>query len=302
MDAYDHKAAIYLLRARYEKDSRQYEEWFSNRFIPRNGEPSGSGGFDMFLCNGKPMETVVREALAHVGGDVMSKIVTSSRTCGIMPYVLGHGDGESKGVRQKSSALSYALLNKQFFADCEAMGAAFSYVEGVVRDEFVERALTVYRRGQPFFPCFTPIQVALNVEKGVAVALDRNLWDHYIYRFPAYFLHHEDLSRVMQSLVDAGKLSLATFLQHAGDSDAVQEMFGTGLIHFHKLKGLGNLLTMRGELPGACISGEELRAMLGVEVRDGPTLNLTPHQSWKESVDAMLVGVQPVTAPRTRAR
>jgi len=289
-DDHDNSAAIYLVRVRYPMHDEMVEEWFSNRFIP------GAGDFDLFLYRGEHVKSVVERKLAYLGKPVMDHLVTSSRTCGIMPYRYTAKNSEgTEPLRQKCSALSYALLNRQFFQDCMSAGITFSFLEGVVREEFIQKSLTVYSDETARAPLFTPIHETLGLEGGSSVTLNRSVWGHYVYQFPAYFLHNEQLAESLKGLVEKERLKLFTLQHYLGEDRSLLEGLRTGeRVNFNKVQGLGKFLTVQGELLGSSLSGQDLRFVLDREVGDGPELKLTPTEAWVASIDAMLENVRVV--------
>lgn len=252
LDEYDDKAVIYLVRARERVVSDynlQREEWVSVRLVPPHGEPAGCGELQMFETkNGWPVEYAVMRELFDYAGNYLYRIASSSRLCGLGPFI---NDGLSwrfdEDRKHRHTAVSYALIREQYFAELRRLNLKYEYLTGIIHNRLAEKSLTAKLKGAVYCIEYVPAYEILGFETAECVRLDRAR--EIIYRYPAYWLNSEELKRCIDNMISTGRLPDDFWNQW-------------------NLKNLGDFLLSD--------DGRELRGVIGREVSDGPELKITP--------------------------
>ena len=281
LDGYDSKSAIYIAQALYPRD----EEWLSIRLVPGEGTPLGTGELEKFSYQGHSIAYYVKKNLFGGDPNFWRYIFSSSRMCGIHP---------KSSTRHRFTAYCYALINLHFIEDY-LLKSDGRCVTGVIINRFVDHALTVEIDGQKYGTAFTPAYKFLDISDPKEIRYNRKLNKYYVYRFPAYFLNAEQLVRVVQELIDSGRLSENTVESFLEIKISFRELTqSSNFTPLGSLRNLGKLLIIRGPIPDSKITGEELRALLDRSVDDGPELKITEIVLMQQSIGAMLLAAKVV--------
>jgi hypothetical protein len=114
------------------------------------------------------------------------------------------------------------------------------------------------------------------------------------YHFPAYFLNIHDLAKLLKRLYREGKMTalsfrhyLENFVEH--EIEKWEDSSHRDLLNH--LRGLGRLLTTHGKIPGATLTGEQLRSLIDVEVGDGPRLQFIDAPGWRAQLAAAVAAL-----------
>lgn len=280
-DKFDKKSAVYLARAVYPP----LEEWLSFRLVPGIGSPQGTGELDIFSYRDARVDGFVRDNF--FGGDKnwLEYICSSSRMCGIHP---------ADSLKHKFSAACYAIVSKHFYDDWLCRMPC-RFITGIILNRFVDNALTVEIGGAKYGTAFTPAWKALGARDPKEVRLTRHANSNYAYRFPAYWFNARQLIALIDRLRGDGYLPEATLRHYLGIKRPFAEIVAQPLPTMEllgELNRLGNLLTVRGRLKHGRPTGEELRALVDVEVADGPELKITEIKTMRKSVEDFLTAIK----------
>jgi len=278
-DRYDTKASIYVARARYphENGTDTIEEWLSSRLVPGVGDPAGAGELDLYSYQGHSMEYWVQKRLGCASDVFWEYVLSSSRMCGIHPYITGAKDlGDfgkvsvhGRALKHKFTAVCNAVIRAQFLID---NGYQFPYrvVTAIIREDLHKRGLQVVSQEQKLVPLYTTAHEFLGIPNSRAITLDKNV---YAFEFPSYWLDVSQLTRVLEELKTEGKLS-AEGLEYYLRGD-FPFSFNTA--------NLGALLTVPGTIHASLMTGEELRALVDTRVEAKPILRITDAKAWFQS-------------------
>lgn len=274
IDAYDEKAAIYLVRASYKRCGKPTCEWLSIRMVPGEGDPWGVGEPEMYTCDGDSV--VNRIASLYRDGRVWNHIISSSRMCGIHPYHIDqNGQPTACVVDQKHmcTAVCFGLIHSQFVLDYpELCSRRDIMVTAIIRRELRDKGLVVHSPdGHEASPLFIPVHETLDVHEE-RIKLDKN-W--YAYNFPSYWLNIKQLEELLFMLVYRGKLARTVLAEYKTEK---------GL----DARKLGRLLTIEGKIPDSDMSGQELRGCIDQCVEVKPQLMVTPIRRWNRAVLTMV--------------
>lgn len=303
-DSYDPKSAIYLARVVSSDERGVGEEWFSLRFVPGLGSPVSNEDINFYVYSEednkapKPIIQALTSRLFELEGlsdeEALAIIATQSRFCKIGYQILRSVEGSSsqpprrKGKSNKNAALSFALMNRQFYEDTRLLDTPPSVLTCQMHEDLSDEILSFKRNDETVTMPFTPAHVLLDLERS-QVRLDRQNQQVYAYQVPGYFLKLDSLAKVLRSLVDGGELSydtLSEYVSGASNSDQLQDMFNNPKIkHF---KRLGELLGIKGNIPRSNITGEQLKVQLNRGVEDGPIWRVMLFEPWIAGVDRMV--------------
>jgi hypothetical protein len=188
LDKYDRKSTIYLVRAIYKWPSNRSrthciaEAWMSNRFVPNKGVPKGAAELDIARYKGRTVEEIVKKKFFARRKNFLKYILSYSRMCSIPPYVQRKGDErmlhKTPPLKNPHTALCFALICKQFIREYGEPSFQHLYITGLIRDDLVKNALTVYRRDASFKPLFTPAYKILALRDRKSISLDRNVYTY----------------------------------------------------------------------------------------------------------------------------
>lgn len=271
-DAYDRRAAIYIVKTRYQRGGEWVTEWLSSRLLSGYGSPMGTKELEIFTYNGTGLDTLLR---IHDG--IASKsafwktILSSSRMCGIRDTVRS---SRSQGTQHRYTSLANALIRAQFLIDHPEAITEFRYVVAILPAWLHHKRLRFKNERKNIVPRYTPAHRFFNVPKQ-AIALKRDI---YSYEYPRYWLNMKDLQKLFVTLYADGALTRETLIRYC-DAPTPAEI---------DERWLGKLLTIQGNIAGSSITGEELRAQVDISVRDMPELRITPVRKWFRPWIAML--------------
>ena len=290
IDEYDSKSAIYLARAMYFEKSEQeeylVEEWISLRFVPGDREPNGIDVLNLYWHRKKPASHWVEKflRLRNLG---FHNLISGSRLCGISSFISDGSDqlkfGEKRRSDHKYTPVCFALLHKQFFEDCKREGLDFDYFVVATSDRLLEGFMRLEFQGEKYGPACVKAEETLGLQPG-KIKLKR---DDFIYQYPLYFLDQNQIVMILKNLISEGIISEETLKCYFGGAISSQEFLSGTRIRIEKLRNLGNLLTEKGAIKGAKISGVQLRRMLD-KVADDSSLRITPIPSLAASADKMI--------------
>lgn len=293
----DEKAVIYLIRAKFQllscKDADSndlLEEWFSYRFIPGNGKKSGVKELDIFIYNNKPVMKVVQEQLFDSSKDYLNFIVNCSRLCGIIPYYKKENylQKNQLPLKHKNTLTSFLLMNEYFIKECRQNKIAFQYLIAIIRNDFINKVLTLAINGKKFPTLWTPAYQTLNLNKN-DIKINRNARSNYVYKFPAYFLNINQLIKILQKLVHEEKLSLKSieyYLDIKINSNMKKDLKTTIL---QQSKKLGRLLTIENKIRFSSLTGKQIRKIIDANVNDGPELKITKFSDYAKNIQDLLL-------------
>ncbi len=277
LDKFDVKSAIYAAQVMYSTaDGTPVEEWFSIRLVPSDGVPTGAGELDVFKYGGRLVSDIVQEYLCALGESYTEVFPGCSRMCGIDPFYLNEEEPSSKSLssHHAHSAACYGLISCHMLEDLRNTKAR--YITGVIIDRFIESTLTVEVDGNKYPIAFTPASKILDFGDSIPT-LDRRGRDLYIYRYPGYHLDARKLVEFLARMVREERISPATLHRYLGknfDIEGISRERGMAMVA--KLRDVWKLFTVRGNIAGSALTGEELRDLIDKEVPDGPRLKITP--------------------------
>lgn len=287
LDSYDPKSAIYLVRASYKVffheagQSLPVEEWLSMRFTPVEGVPFGTSDLDECMYTKGSLIEKMRSELFNGATDCLKHVVTISRICGVHPYLANNKNFPVNiSKRHHYTALCFALMNQQFLLDSHQR---FSYITGLFRDELIEKALTIQTRTGKCLPLFSSAYKMLNCLIS-EVILNR---DASAYIFPGYFLKMDQLVNVLNSCLNAGKISFNILKQYIPIKSEAEL---ATLMHNRESAGaylyqLKALLQHKGPLGvDASFNGKVLQKLLDSSIEDGPQLKIMEVGKWRDDI------------------
>ncbi|MDA1190711.1 MAG: ThiF family adenylyltransferase [Candidatus Poribacteria bacterium] len=304
VDDYDDKAMVVLARATYvvapEAPGMLAEEWLCARFIPYDGLPEGTSDFDNCVCKEAPLASVVQSAIFGDDKKQMSRVASVSRVCSIRPYTISNVSSDwldCPKLRYASS--SFALINRYgLMRQAMTEETPWTYLTAQFRPEAVGGSFVVRAESGEFFPTFTPAAERLNLASPRDIRVNR---DAEAYQYPTYFLDTRGLLATLARMLEEGALSEETMRHHLGIDTSFDEYAQTGLKEIERLRRLGELLTVEGDLHAAAITADELRARIDHEVGDGSSLFIMDIGHWLESVNVALEASERAAKPRTSA-
>lgn len=289
LDKYDGKSAIYAAQVTYSTaDGIPVEEWFNLRLVPSDGVPIGAGELDVFKYNGRLVSEIVQERLCGSGESYTEVFPGCSRMCGIDPFYLNEEEPSLRRLpsRHAHTTACYAMVSYHMLEDLRKTAAR--YITAVIIDRFIDSTLTVEVDGNKYPITFTPASEILG-PGGSMPTLDRRGRDLYIYKYPGYHLDARKLVEFLAKIIHEGKISPLTLRHYIGEDFSIEDVGREkGMTMVAKLKDVQKLLTVRGNITGSSLTGEELRDLIDKEVPDGPRLKITPLGELEKSVEAIL--------------
>lgn len=266
-DAYDGKAAIYLVRAIYSATAGDHhEEWLSVRMVPGDKKPIGVAEPEIHMSNGKRVDYWMKK---KIGAEhFWEQVASSSRMCGIHPYLLRkNGTGSFlEDDSHKFTPVCFALIHKQFVIDYPLSRFPYRYITATVRTDFYETKLA-YRAGKRMVrPTHVAAHTFLGVERN-SIHVDR---DVYSYPFPLYWFDRTKLLKLVNGLREKEHKKPFEKLTSA--------MFAN--------------LTKKAKKPipiaGVNIEPAKMRALIDRFVPDAPELKITNAKQWYRGMDSVL--------------
>ncbi|MCH7883283.1 hypothetical protein IIA95_02630 [Patescibacteria group bacterium] len=271
IDQYDSKASIYLVRAMYPSDDgiKIIEEWLSSRLVPGIGNPQGAGELDIYFYQERPMDYWVREHLGCRNVSFWNYVLSSSRMCGIHPFVAGSNGEQTVNYRlkHKYTAACNAIIRAQFLIN-NAYQFPYKVVTAIIREDLHEKGLLVEVEGKKFMPLYTKAHDFLGIVDPHAIKLNRSV---YAYEFPSYWLDVSRLVSLLECLQKEGKLSeeaLGYYLK------------GESIPFDFNPSNLGLLLAVDGKIHASTMTGNELRGLVDKYVQEKPILRITDAKKW----------------------
>ncbi len=273
MDNYDKNAAIYLCRTNYSN----LEEWLCLRFVPGSDRDYALDCIDQYLYNGKNIAGIIKKRLVLKNNSV-NKFVAVSRLCGIPPQVVGSVNNKADlSSSMRYTAQAFTLINKEFFSEKH-----FSYLVGVFRPEVLKK---IAHFGSGSVLSFPDAYKILNCRPG-QVRLNRN---RQVYRFPGYFLNVGHLVKLLKKLIKRQELNssfVGKYAKHFTVESGKRKNYREIL---KMISGISTVLLWKGKMPKSKISGEQLRAMVGRLVADGPKLKIMTVSKWVKQLNKIKV-------------
>lgn len=279
LDKYDLKSAIYVARVIYYHDKQpeiKIEEWLSVRFTPGNGKPLGNGELEIYSFSGRSIAEYLRGRLGLTQAEFMKSVLSSSRMCGIHPYI---SDDQVKvdvdiSSKHQYTPICFALIQDQFYRD---YGYPYRYITEIIRSDFAEKGLVILQKGKSFKPASTPAEETMGFNKG-DIKLDMGV---YAYAFPLYWLNIGDLLHLLEELVLSGDITGETLQYYLG----VQKLDN---IEGRALLRLKNILGARDRLLHSKITGSDLRNLVQARVGYVPELKINDPMVWRKSILEMI--------------
>ncbi len=212
LDDYDDKAAIYFVRSSESLGATCYpkrEEWISVRLVSPHGDPVGCGEIEMFMACGRPIGYLISKKLFSCADNFIFSLASSSRLCGLGPFL---NDGESlrpdAGKKHQHTAISYAFIREQYFAELDRLRLDYKYLTGIIHNRLAEKALAVKLDGRVYSIDYTAAYKLLRLAEARCVYLDRRREDLCVYRYPTYWFDSEQFSKYVPKIDRLDKILL----------------------------------------------------------------------------------------------
>jgi hypothetical protein len=257
LDAYDTKAAIYLVRATYKaKDVKsEASEWLSIRMVPGDGKLHGVGEPEIYQHKGKSMDHWIAKKI--MAKDLWSNVASSSRMCGIAPF---------KGASHRYTGICFALIHKQFLIDYPLEKFPYRHITAIIRPDFYKRGLGYTFGKKRLYPKFIPAYKFLDVDRN-EVRVKRDI---YSYEFPMYWLNQKKL------------LQLINNLQRKNHKPAIKKLEPAMLNKF-AIKNAEPIT-----IADISITPQKMRSLIDKFVPDVPELKITEATVWYKSMDRLI--------------
>jgi len=289
-DEYDAKSSVCLVRTTFTCHTAHaalpMEEWFTIRFVPSDGLPHGNADLNNCICKDQPVGNVIETALLGSDRSGLSGLVSISRMSAIPAYTVGTEAGDGKANSRRALRYSAAAFAMAHGYVMRRYGGSWRYLTGLCHPKLLASAFSVRNADGRVVPRYTTGADMLGLASVRDVKLDRSA---EAYHYPGYFLDVRQLARVLGDLLAQGVLTRATLRHYLGLDDVE---LGSNLVRLTQSRQLGSLLTARGELVGARITGERLRAYLDRVVEDEPVLYIFDARAWSDEIDGMLEEVE----------
>jgi hypothetical protein len=268
LDAYDAKAAIYLVRARYHLKGNAKEacEWLSVRMVPGDGKPVGVGEPEVFRGKGKTMDQWMRRKIPH--RDLWKYVASSSRMCGTPVYTVTKDKKIIllKEASHRYTAMCFALVHRQFASDYPMEKFPYQYITAIIRADFYRKGLAHIANGRRFYPAFVPAHTFLGMKRHTI----RTKRDIYSYAFPSYWLDTKKLLRLVNDL------------RKENGKRPVKELPANVLLPLARPnRAIVRIAEVR-------IAAKRIKAMLDKFVPDVPELKITQASVWYKSMDRII--------------
>ncbi|MSU74898.1 MAG: hypothetical protein EXS55_00050 [Candidatus Magasanikbacteria bacterium] len=292
LDSYDDKAAVYLCRVDYPATDEEgvvtyHTEWVSTRFIPANGTPLSTEDLDQYHFLGKSVGQHLAEEVGESEGVFWKNVMTISRICGFAHYN-SKGLIGNRSTRLKYSAVAFLLMNYYVFH--HATTRDLTFVTAVFSERLFNKISMEIQRETNVQLTVPGIEVHFKCTPE-EIMLERKVM---AYRFPGYFLNMHELARLLKRLYHEGKMtaqSFCHFLENFVEHEIEQWEESSHRDLLNHLRGLGRLLTAHGQIPGATLTGKQLRALVDAEVGDGPLLRFIDAPGWRAQLDAAVAAL-----------
>lgn len=267
-DKYDDKACIFLVSAEYKSPKLDNEiliEWISIRFVPGQGRIKGANELEIYYYAGKSLDKIVKEKFFGNSDKFWDYIVSSSRLCGIEPYIKNN-PGKIISPKHKYTAISFALAQKQFIDDCHKTGSDFKFITEIVRTDFMKKAISIKtKNGKRIGPPSMRADKTLEIKNPRLIKLDRSI---YSYKFPNYWLNIYQLDSLLQRLI-RNKLLSKNYKKYYPEHSKI--------------------LNIKGKISDSKLTGNALRSLVDKYVSDSPGLKITDFETWTKGIDKMVI-------------
>ena len=291
-DKYDDNALVYLVRVEYpslEDISLMVEEWLSIRFIPSTGREEELEDFYVTSIGGKKASDVIESYIENKVNGIWNHSLSISRLCGVSPF--SKDSFVNKDLlprRQQFTAISFALMVKECMKECDKQDKDYLFFVSRFRKDMIEKMMYYNKDGNNIPLSFKTVHETLGLPENLLVTFDRDVWS---YKCPGYHLDLNQLLDLFEYLVEQGHMSHETikyYTKFEGDFFKIREKNSSYVSLVRQLCSLGDLLTIKGDLHGSSLTGEELRRHVDEKVDDAPLLFLHPFDWWKEEVELFL--------------
>ena len=284
VDEFDGKAAVYLVRSKYINKDNFFEEWLSIRMVPGGSKPIGGGELEIYSYHNKTIDLLVRDKFPIQDRNrFWDCIVSSSRMCGIHPYIVKDGQVQNDlstetAKKHQYTNIAFALIHWRFNVDYPEF--KYRIVTAIIRDELAIKSLGVLNKdsNRSFGPLFTPAHEYLGV-KPEEIKLNRA---KYAYEFPLYWFSVHQLLKLLKDLIDDGKLSNDSLVKYIGSANINEPS---------AMRRFGSLLSIDGPIVGSNLDGGKLRELVDKNVDDRPGLKITDAKAWNDANLSTLAAV-----------
>ncbi len=278
LDTSDEGAAIYLARVLYkDENGRSIEEWLSVRFIFTDQLTIEEVHK---LLQSTYLKQPLFEVLKEKKSDVTEQIVVISRICGFtkeQDTILSESTESDSQLRH--TAYAFALMIEQFRVDY-LQKKKRRFILGLFRDELVKKALQK-NIGGLFFPSFYFGNKLLPDALRDEFRIDRSI---VAYQFPAYFFEAPLFQKVLRQCIEEGMLERELVASHLPEPADIFTIINGGLLPYHALRRLGNLLT-----------STDIQQKIDSEVPDGPELRVLDLEKWEQEFTLLMGKILPTT-------
>lgn len=275
-DEYDDKSLIYLVKASYrlenEPTNPKLVEWFSLRIIPAEGQPEGNQDVSIYghLPSQTPFLKLFSQSMGLNSEQALKQLYTISRVCAIRPQL-----AVDATIKQMNNPITYtnAHTSISFAFALETFINSFKShkLDPVLTCQMNQRLIDHLNIFEEVAFELEPADSFLKTDPG-SIRIMRHQLDWYPYHYPGNFLNINELSQMLHNLIKEEKISLETLSCYINeDLDPIQILKQP---HIKQFKNFGKLLTHKGTLPHARITGGHLRQLVSKHVSDGPKLLL----------------------------
>lgn len=276
LDAYDKKAAIYLVRAVYRANVQGAvsEEWLSVRMVPGDRSPQGVSEPEIYELAGKSVDHWMKKKINV--RDFWGHVASSSRMCGIHPYLRKKNGAVAPlaDPRHRYTAICFALIHKQFVIDHPLSRFPYAYITAMIRPDFYKERLAYRANGRTV----RPVHGTAHAFLGVPRADIRVRRATYSYAFPLYWLHNQKLLRLVNTLRAKVRKTPLQKLEPK------------------MLAGLAATGRRPLTIAGLRIEPAKMRRLVDRFVPDVPELKITEAARWYRGMDAVLRAAHVVPA------
>jgi hypothetical protein len=287
-DVYDQKSSVFFSHISYTVSSYKIHEWFSARFIPFVGIPYGNEDINFYIHKIDNRQYPLIDVLSSYTPLItIEDVFAFSRFCSIHPYSIDDNNFVMHQNKNKYTSLAFITLYKCFFDDMQKNKRKVSLLSCQMHESLIGR-IEDYLQENIKNIRFTTATEFLNVSKK-SIFLHRQHPDVYAYQYPGYFLHLNDLVKLLDKNIKKGTLTKASIESYLDTQLTWEDVFISPTKI--NIKGLGKLLTTQGNI-SAKLTGMALRKMVDTYVKDGVSLYLLDGNQWQHHVNDMVVYMQ----------
>ncbi|MEI6532714.1 MAG: hypothetical protein WCO06_02650 [Candidatus Roizmanbacteria bacterium] len=300
IDDYDDKSAIYLVRViedlNIDKSIQiKREKWYSMRFTYGGGIPNSTEDIDFYMHDDQGKQTsmyqYIKNNLKKIASNLdtidYKNIISLSRICSTPSYFKNSSqrimyeqymvDKENKS----HAGIAFGLMNKWF--DASEVMKSISVVTIQTHYHMVEIILSIKKENNILRYGFVLANDYCENKNG-SVCLVRNSQSVYIHKYPGYFFDLEDLSKLLNNLIEDGKISLERLSLYF-DVPVKDVLLNPKREHFRRFSELfeDNNHLIKNE-----IDGLELKKLVNQYVKDGPLLYIMNADAWNKSIQSVI--------------